>query len=118
MTGDVDLYDRFVSYLRAFAVGSQHAQTAVTICAALGLDSGEGSRRALRACAHQASRCGVLICSGQTGYYVPGSPADVRATTTRLRSEAAELKERADRMEQIALIHFERPALFALMEAN
>jgi hypothetical protein len=127
MTGDVELYDRFLSYLRAFAVGADHAQTAVTICGALGLEPNEDSRRQLRSCAQQASRCGVLICSGQRGYFVPSSPADVLATTSRLKAEAGELWRRAKRMEQMADEQFElrelpepvvvRPALFALMEA-
>jgi hypothetical protein len=121
MTDTVDLYDRFLAYLRAYAVGAAHAQTAVTICAALGLEPNENSRRQLRACAHQASRSGALICAGQRGYYVPSSPDEVKATTNRLRSDAGELWERAKRMEQIAERAFApppvRPALFALMEA-
>jgi hypothetical protein len=128
VTGDVELYDRFVAYLRAFAVGADQAQTAVTICAALGLAPNEGSRRQLRACAQQASRCGVLLCSSQRGYFVPSSPGEVLSTTARLKSEAGELWSRAKRMESIALAHFDlreapepegqRPALFALMEAS
>jgi hypothetical protein len=128
MNDDRELYDRFVAYLRAVAVGANHAQTAVTICAALGLEPNEQSRRSLRACAHQASRCGVLVCSGQSGYYLATSPQDVQPTTARLRREAGELWKRAQRMDQLAAVTFvirelpesetDRPALFALLEAE
>jgi hypothetical protein len=128
MTGDVELYERFVSYLKAFAVGAEHAQTAVTICAALGLEPDEVNRRHLRGCAQEASQRGVLVCSGQRGYYVPASPAEVLASTKRLKSEAGELWRRAKRVEQLAAAHFdlreapepesERPALLALMDAS
>ncbi len=123
-----DLYDRFVAYLQAHAVGSNQARTALTICGALALEPNEDSRRQLRACAQQASHCGVLICSGQKGYYVPATPSDVLATTRRLRSEAGELWDRAKRLDRLASDHFalrdepepepERPALFRLLEAT
>ena len=130
MTADID--DRFVSYLHAYAVGADKAQTAVTICAALGLAPNEQSRRILRACAQQASRDGHLVCSGQKGYYVPSSPAEVQASTARLRAEAGELWKRAKRVDQLAAERFElrdlpelsttgnreRPALFAMLEAE
>lgn len=124
----IDLYDRFVTYLQHYAVGASQAQTAVTICGALGLEPNENSRRALRSCAEQASRCGVLLCSGQRGYYLPNSPAEVLTTTRRLRSDAGELWDRAKRMDRLAAAHFElrdepsqqveRAPMFAMMEAE
>jgi hypothetical protein len=127
MTDTVDLYDRFLAYLRAYAVGAAHAQTAVTICAALSLEPNEDSRRQLRACAEQASRCGVLVCSGQRGYFVPATPQEVLASVAPWESQAREMSRRARRQREIAAEHFAlrdepdpepvRPALFALMEA-
>ena len=114
-----DLYDRFVGYLQAFAVGAEHAQTAVTICAALALEPNENSRRQLRACAEQASRCGVLVCSGQRGYYVPRAMREVDATADGLASQAEELALRAKRMRALARRHFAtRPPMFAMLEAE
>jgi hypothetical protein len=123
-----ELYDRFVAYLRAFAVGSTHAQTAVTICHALALEPTEDSRRQLRACAQQASRCGVLLCSGQKGYYLPVSPGDAMASPRRLRSQAYEMIRRAKAEEELIASHFElrdepdpepvRPPMFAMLEAT
>lgn len=128
MTGDVDLSDRFVAYLQSYAVGAEKAQTAVTICAALGLEPNEQSRRLLRACCAEAIRSGRLVCSGQRGYFVPANPGEVLAGTSRLRAEASELWKRAKRADQLAAEQFElreapepvgpRPALFALMEAS
>ena len=122
-----DLDDRFVSYLQSYAVGAEQAQTAVTICAALGLVPNEQSRRMLRACSQQAIRSGRLVCAGQRGYYVPATAAEVLASTSRLRSEASELWKRAKRVDLLAAERFElvevsepmgeRPALFAMLEA-
>lgn len=127
MNDDLELYDRFVAYLKAYAVGQGQAQTAVTICLALGLEPDESSRRQLRACAEQADARGDLVCSGQTGYYLPASPQEVFAATAPWKSQARQMSKRARRMEERAAELFElreepepepeRPALFALLEA-
>lgn len=127
MTGDVDV-DRFVAYLRAFAVGACHAQPAVTICVALGLEPSERQRRVLRAWSALALQAGHLVCAGQRGYYLPASPEEVLATTRRLRNEATQLRKRAQKAEELAVARFgrpegaglpptPRPALFAILEA-
>lgn len=127
-TPDLELSDRFVRYLRAFAIGEKQAQTAVTICAALGLEPTETNRRTLRACSQQAVRAGHLVCAGQRGYFVPACPSEVLVTTRRLRSEAGELWKRARLVDDLATERFDlreapdpprvRPALFALLEAE
>lgn len=122
-TPDLELSDRFVRYLRGFAVGEKQAQTAVTICTALGLEPTETNRRTLRACSQHLNQAGVLVCSGQSGYFVPSTPAEATASARRWRSDARELSKRADRLERLARDAFpasaeSRPALFALMEAQ
>lgn len=116
----LELYDRFVAYLTHHAVGAQQAQTALTICGALALEPTEDSRRQLRACAQQASRCGVLVCSGQKGYYVPATHAETLACTAPLFAQSDEMRDRAQRLERLSQARFlaGRPALFALLEAT
>jgi hypothetical protein len=126
MTGD-ELGDRFVAYLQAFAVGARQAQTALTLCAALGLEPNEQSRRILRRLCVDAIGAGHLVCSGQRGYFVPATPGEALTATSRLRSEAYELMRRARKADQLAAERFclqdepeparETPALLALMEA-
>jgi hypothetical protein len=127
MTVDLELCDRFVAFLEAFAHGGDCAKTATTVAAALDLPDTDQSRRELRACAQHAVKSGRLVCSGQRGYFVPATPGEVLAATSRLRSEASELWKRARLADQLAAERFdlvdepeplsERPALFALLEA-
>jgi len=107
MTVDLELCDRFVAFLAAYACGEAHAMTATTLIRALALEDTEQSRREIRACAQHAVRSGRLVCTGQRGYYVPASPSEVLASTRRLKSEAGELWRRARRVEQLAAEHFD-----------
>lgn len=128
MTPDAELYERFLAHLRAYAQGAEHAQSAVTICLALGLEPDERNRRSLRLCAHHASRDGHLVCSGQRGYFLPATPAEVLTASTRLRAEAYKLLKRAARVDALAAELFalrdepepvrDVPPLMALMEAR
>lgn len=127
MTVDLELCDRFVAFLRAFAVGEAQAKTAATLCAGLDLPDTPQSRRNLRACAQHASKAGHLVCSGNAGYFVPASAQEAKGTVGRLRSEAHEMLARATRTERLMARTFgnpesgirgERPALFGLMEAE
>lgn len=129
MTVDLVLCDRFVAFLQSFAVGEAQAMTAKTLIAGLDLPETDQSRRHLRVCIQHAIRSGRLICASNSGYYVPATPAEVMASTRRLKSEAGELFRRAKRVEELAAEHFELrdepeaepvrpalPALLALME--
>lgn len=124
MSTERDLSERFIRYLQAFAVGQHQAQTAVTICAALGLEPTEASRRTLRAIAQDAPRRGHLVCSCQRGYYVPMAPQEVLTCTRPMRAQAGEMWDRAKLLDELAAACFElpeapepeRPGLFALLE--
>lgn len=125
MTVDLQLCDRFVAFLRSFARGEAHAMTAATVCAGLGLPGTPQDKRNLRACAQHASKAGHLVCSGNSGYFVPASAEEAKGTSARLRSEAHELLARADRTERLMAEAFavpesrmERPGLLAMMEAE
>lgn len=126
MTVDLELYPRFMAFLRAHARGEAHAITAKTLCPALGLEATPQARRHLRACAQHASASGDLVCSGNAGYYVPASADEARGASARLRAEAFELLKRADqadRLTQEAFAHGgpRRPVvlpLFSLLEAS
>ena len=125
MTVDLQLCDRFVAFLQSFARGEAHAMTAATICSGLGLPGTLNDKRQLRACAQHASKAGHLVCSGNSGYFVPASAEEAKGTSARLRSEAHELLARADRTERLMAETFaireprmERPGLLALLEAE
>ncbi len=123
-----DLYDRFLAHVRDRAVGRDHAQKAVTICAALGLEPSERNRRLLRACANRAGKDRHLVCAGPFGYYVPNTPAEASVSTRRMRSQAYEMLRRAKLEDELVAATFElreepepdrpRPGLFELIEAT
>lgn len=114
MTADLELADRFVAYLRAFAQGEAAAQTAVTICRALNLPPSETGRRQLRACAQHAVKAGTLVCSTHRGYYVPATRDETEAAVSKLQGEAFALLDRAKRARKLSVEQFgeaERPEL-------
>lgn len=102
MRVDLELAARFVRYLQRYAHGESHAITAVELCPALGIKATAQGRRHLRAAAHWAIEHGHLVCAGQAGYFVPASEHEARGTAARLRSEAIELRERADATVRLA----------------
>ncbi len=106
MTVDIVLCDRFVRFLADFAKGEAHAMTASTLIAALDLPDTPGSRRHLRACAQHASKAGHLVCSGNSGYFVPASRLEADSALKRLRSEGFALLERARRGDVLASKRF------------
>lgn len=106
---DATLRDRFVAYLRGNARGRDSALTARRLCPVFGLPVTESGMRVFRALVHEAIESGELICTGNTGYYVPSSLDEIRETVGRLRSEAHELLERASATERLARECFRRP---------
>lgn len=90
-----------VDWLRAHARGADYAKTARQIRAALGFND-----RALRALANEAAAAGVLVCAGQGGYFVPVTWDETRETVLRLRSQAVEMFDRAERIEAMAREEF------------
>lgn len=116
MTVDLELAARFVAHLRVYARGEANAITAVALCPALGLPATAQSRRHFRAATHWAIESGTLVCSGQSGYWIPATEAEARGTAARLRSEAREMEQRAKATERLAARWFGPPDLLALIE--
>jgi len=100
--------EQFYQHLRCHAVGRINAIPARDLVEAL--DLGESGDRILRALAHEANEQGLLVCTGNDGYYIPTSPDEVSETTGRLRSQAVKMIQRANHLEEIARQHFQRQA--------
>lgn len=91
-------------YLTLHASGHKQALPARQLISALGL--GRNGDRELRALAHRAADLGLLICADNAGYFIPADPDEVKSMVARLRSQAAEMNERARRIETLAGAHF------------
>lgn len=94
----------FYAHLANVAAGRPNAIPARLLVATLRL--GANGDRVLRALAHRATELGLLLCADNSGYFVPNAPAEVEEMVGRLRSQAAEMNQRAARIESLASTHF------------
>lgn len=116
-----------VAYLRQHAVGESHAVTASVLCRAIGIQPTEQGKRIIRGIVHQAVARGELICSGQSGYFVPATREEAESSLGRLTAEARSLRMRAEAARRLVIEKFGqgpprcpvqgRGALLGLMEA-
>jgi hypothetical protein len=86
------LYD----YLKAHANGLSNAKTARHLAAALHL--GKNGDRVLRALANAATASGLLICTGNEGYWLPATQAEAEETIGRIASQGAKMLQRANEL--------------------
>jgi len=94
------LVRRVFDHLSANARGKGGALPARTISAELEL--GPNGDRILRAAIHRANEINLLIVADNDGYFVPESMSEVEEAIGRLRSQAAEMMDRARRIEALA----------------
>ncbi len=94
----------FHAYLSEHARGQANALTARDLAAAL--DLGRHGDRRLRQLVHAANDAGLLVVADNGGYFIPSSPGEVDEAVGRLRSQAAQMMDRARRIENLAMQHF------------
>ena len=99
-----DQVKEFVAYLSRHANGRSNALTARNLTAALKL--GANGDRYLRALVHAANDAGHLVVADNCGYFMPAEPSEVDEAIGRLRSQAAEMMERARRIESLSTQKF------------
>lgn len=90
---------RFIAHLTEHARGRAHAKTAKEISRALGL--GVHGDRILRALAHHATDDGIVVCTGNAGYWLPETEAEAEETIGRLRSQGVDMLQRADTLSKL-----------------
>lgn len=97
--------DALVAYLRAHAVGRDHAVSAPVLARDVGLAyrdseaSGNGAGYHLRRVVRAAIDQGEPICSGDRGYFYPATKEEAYAAAQELRARATALVVRAQRLE-------------------
>jgi hypothetical protein len=91
--------------LQRHAQGRANAKTARWLVANLGMNKATGDRL-LRAIANAATENGLLICTGNAGYWLPDSLAEAEETIGRLHSQGVQMLERAKEMRALVDRHF------------
>ena len=90
----------FFAFLEERARGKANALPARDLSAYLML--GKNGDRRLRQLVHAANDAGMLVVADNGGYFLPTEPSEVDEAVARLRSQAAEMMERARRIECLA----------------
>lgn len=75
--------------------GKENARSAAELAAVLGVDE-----RQVRKVMNAARNDGAQICSGVPGYWLPGDPAELRETYTRIKRHAASSLKAVEAMGQ------------------
>jgi hypothetical protein len=96
--------ERFYHFVHTHAHGKANAITARNLGEALSL--GASGDRKLRALVHAANESGLLIVADDSGYFEPDTPEECDESVGRLKSQAAEMLERARRIEALKVQHF------------
>jgi hypothetical protein len=94
----------FYDFLTEHANGQAHAMTARDLAAELML--GKSGDRRLRQLVHAANEAGLLVVADNAGYFIPLFPSEVDEAVGRLRSQAAEMMERARLIESLSMSKF------------
>jgi len=99
------LYD----YLHVHAFGTANARRAQQIVRDLHL--GANGDRWLRAAVNVAAKNGLLICTGNEGYFIPASFEELEETMQRMSGQIAQMSKRLALMRELAQrqFHFKLP---------
>lgn len=96
--------DAFCAYLEQHAQGRENAIFGKHLAVALGL--GRNWDRKLRALANAANAKGVLVCTGDRGYFIAASLDEVEETIGRLESQAIDMMKRIKTVRALAARKF------------
>lgn len=100
--------DSFCAYLEQHARGRDHAIFGKHLAVALGL--GRNWDRKLRALANAANANGILVCTGDRGYFIAASFDEVEETIGRLESQALDMLKRIKTLRALAARQFSNTA--------
>ena len=101
---DDDQVRAFVEHLQEHAHGRANAQTARQLSRSLHL--GSNGDRLLRAWAHAATEAGIVVCTGNSGYWFPETQAEAEETIGRLYSQGTEMIRRANALRELVARRF------------
>lgn len=101
---DGEQVSRFVAHLQEHALGRANAQTARQLSRSLHL--GPNGDRLLRALAHAATEAGIVVCTGNSGYWLPETQAEAEETIGRLYSQGTEMIRRANALRALVSRRF------------
>ncbi len=109
-----DQVKAFFEWLRQNAYGRDNAKKALVVSLALGLGRRVGDKivdgdRVCRALANAARKSGLLVCSGNIGYWLPASAEEAQDTIGRLRSQGADMLTTADLLSRQVARQFNVP---------
>lgn len=88
-----DEIKQFYDQLRQHASGQSNAKTARQLVRLLNL--GRNGDRRLRQLANAATESGMLVCTGNAGYWLPATEQEAEETIGRLHSQGIKMLERA-----------------------
>jgi len=96
-------------YLQRHANGKANARRAQQLMREMNL--GANGDRWLRAAVNVAAQNGLLICTGNEGYFIPASFEELEETMQRMSSQIAQMSKRLALMRQLAQrqFHFQIP---------
>ena len=94
----------FYDCLKRHANGHASAKTARQLRVYMAL--GRNYDRTLRALANAARAQGFLICSGNSGYWLPSSSAEIDETIGRMISQGQDMIRSAKRIKKLRDQHF------------
>lgn len=96
--------ESFHAYLQTHAQGRANAKTARQLAHALHL--GRNGDRLLRALAQKATARGLLVCTGNEGYWLPTTPEEAEATIGRIASQGQKMLQRAQELRALVAKQF------------
>ena len=100
----------FYAFLRSRGRGQAHAIKALELANRLGLTgSREAKERQMRALHNACIESQRAVCSGNAGYWIPASMAEVQESTRRWRSQAADMNRKAQLLEEAAARELSQP---------
>lgn len=93
------------AFYEALGIGRANARTAQQIATAMNIP-GRDADRYLRNLAQHSVQAGLIVCSGNAGYWRPATAKEVYETIGRLRSQGLLMLERARHLQALADVEF------------
>lgn len=99
-----DSVKEFYEFLKKNAYGQPNAKTARDISRRMEL--GRHGDRILRTLAAAAAEAGMLVCTGNAGYWIPATEQEAEETIGRLHSQGIKMLERARELRVLVSCRF------------
>lgn len=99
-----DEIKQFYDQLKQHASGQSNAKTARQLVRMMAL--GRNGDRRLRLLANAATESGLLVCTGNAGYWLPATEQEAEETIGRLNSQGLRMLERARELRALVARQF------------